>query len=128
LLLTGVCLATLVYGFDNLGRPNMPAWRIAALLGTSAVTGLLYWRHARRTPYAILDLTVLRIHTRDNAQAMGLGAVTGSIEVGKAADLIVLSQNPFRVPVGQVHRTKVLRTYLQGRLVYDGLMEKRQQP
>ena len=72
--------------------------------------------------------TVLRIHTRDNAQAMGLGAVTGSIEVGKAADLIVLSQNPFRVPVGQVHRTKVLRTYLQGRLVYDGLMEKRQQP
>lgn len=70
--------------------------------------------------------TVLRFYTRDNAQAMGLGTVTGSIDVGKSADLIELNQNPFQVPIAQVHQTKVLRTYLQGRLVYDGSKEKRQ--
>ena len=63
--------------------------------------------------------TVLRFFTRDNAEAMGLGADAGSIDVGKSADLIVLNQNLFGVPITSVHKTKVLQTYLQGRLVYE---------
>lgn len=60
----------------------------------------------------------LRLYTLGNAKAMGIGAVTGSIEVGKSADLIVLDQNLFRVPTEAIHRTRVLSTYLQGRLVH----------
>ncbi|HEX4438520.1 MAG TPA: amidohydrolase family protein, partial [Thermoanaerobaculia bacterium] len=43
---------------------------------------------------------------------------TGSIEVGKAADLIVLDRNLFEIPPSQIHEAKVLATYLEGREVY----------
>jgi len=43
---------------------------------------------------------------------------TGSIEVGKAADLIVLDRNLFEISPTQIHEAKVLATYLEGREVY----------
>ncbi len=43
---------------------------------------------------------------------------TGSIEVGKAADLIVLDHNLFEVPPEKIHETKVVLTLLEGREVY----------
>jgi len=43
---------------------------------------------------------------------------TGSIEVGKAADLIVLDRNLFEIPAHEIHLTKVLLTLLDGQEVY----------
>jgi predicted amidohydrolase YtcJ len=43
---------------------------------------------------------------------------TGSIEVGKAADLIVLDRNLFEIPASKIHEAKVLMTFLEGREVY----------
>ena len=43
---------------------------------------------------------------------------TGSIEVGKAADLIVLDRNLFEVPPEKIHEAKVLWTLLEGREVW----------
>ncbi len=43
---------------------------------------------------------------------------TGSIEVGKAADLIVLDRNLFEIPPSQIHDVKVLSTLLEGKEVY----------
>jgi predicted amidohydrolase YtcJ len=43
---------------------------------------------------------------------------TGSIEVGKAADLIVLDRNLFEIPAHEIHRAKVLLTLLDGKAVY----------
>lgn len=43
---------------------------------------------------------------------------TGSLEVGKSADLIVLDKNIFKMPADQIHTAKVLWTFLQGRTVY----------
>jgi predicted amidohydrolase YtcJ len=40
---------------------------------------------------------------------------TGSIEVGKQADLVVLDQNILKVPVGDIHQTRVLMTFFEGR-------------
>lgn len=71
-------------------------------------------------PEQAVDLaTALRLFTRDSAEAMGLGETTGSIEVGKSADLIVLDRNLFEVPVEEVHATKVMRTWFCGRLVFS---------
>jgi len=43
---------------------------------------------------------------------------TGSIEVGKAADLVVLDKNLFEIPPSQIHDVKVLWTLLEGKEVY----------
>ena len=70
---------------------------------------------------AIPDLlAVIRMHTINSAYEMHQENVTGSIEVGKQADLIVLDQNLFRVPAERISNTRVLLTMLGGRIVYDG--------
>ena len=43
---------------------------------------------------------------------------TGSIEVGKAADLVVLDRNLFEVPTHEIDQAKVLLTLLEGKEVY----------
>ena len=43
---------------------------------------------------------------------------TGSIEVGKLADLVVLDRNLFEIPPSQIHEAKVLVTLLEGKEVY----------
>lgn len=46
-------------------------------------------------------------------------AESGSLEVGKAADLIVLEKNLFDVPNTDIHKVKVMQTMLDGKFVYD---------
>ncbi|WP_209476880.1 amidohydrolase [Billgrantia antri] len=62
----------------------------------------------------------LRVATLNGAYAMGLEHETGSLEVNKSADLIVLDHNPFTREVrGNLHRTQVELSFLQGQPVYD---------
>jgi predicted amidohydrolase YtcJ len=44
---------------------------------------------------------------------------TGSLEIGKQADFVVLDQNIFNVLPEEIGRTKVLQTYVEGLLVHD---------
>lgn len=60
----------------------------------------------------------LKIFTLDGALAYRLENITGSIEPGKSADLIVLNQNLFEVPVDEVSETIVEKTFFEGVLVY----------
>jgi predicted amidohydrolase YtcJ len=57
--------------------------------------------------------------TRRPAEALGLGDVTGSIEVGKSADFLLLSQNLFEVDPHQIHKTVAEAVYLRGALVHS---------
>ncbi|MBU0557134.1 MAG: amidohydrolase family protein [Alphaproteobacteria bacterium] len=61
----------------------------------------------------------LDIFTRQSARQMNFDFATGTIEKGKLADIIVLDQNIFEVPVTSIHKTKVLMTFIGGELVYD---------
>jgi predicted amidohydrolase YtcJ len=45
--------------------------------------------------------------------------VTGSIEVGKFADLIVLDRNVLEIPADEIADTAVLQTVVGGRIVYQ---------
>lgn len=78
-----------------------------------------------RTPGALwpeqaLDLaTVLEIYTVNAATAMGLGAVTGSIETGKSADFIILDRNLFETAPDDLADTRVLATYFEGKAVFE---------
>jgi predicted amidohydrolase YtcJ len=57
-------------------------------------------------------------YTINAAYLMRQEQKTGSIEVGKYGDLIVLDQNMFNVPVNNIGKTKVLLTLLGGKTVY----------
>ena len=63
ILLTGLGLASLICGFEALGREATPAWVTAALFIVGVLSLLAYGRHAARTPHAVLDLSIFRIAT-----------------------------------------------------------------
>lgn len=71
-------------------------------------------------PEQALDLaTVLEIYTINAARAIGLAGVTGSLEIGKSADIIVLERNLFDIPADELADTRVLTAYFEGRPVYE---------
>jgi len=70
-------------------------------------------------PEEIVDLgLMLAAYTINGAYVNFQEKETGSIEVGKAADLIVLDRNLFEIPKIQIGHAKVLLTLLDGREVY----------
>jgi predicted amidohydrolase YtcJ len=61
----------------------------------------------------------LDLFTVNSARQMGNRSKTGSIERGMLADLLVLDRNPFKIPVTQIHETKVKLTFINGEVVYQ---------
>ncbi len=61
----------------------------------------------------------LRIFTIEGAKALRLEAETGSLKVGKLADLIVLNQNLFTIEPTDIAETVVEMTFFEGRIVHD---------
>ncbi len=59
----------------------------------------------------------LQIFTLHGARALRLEEKTGSVEVGKSAELIVLNQNLFEVPIKAVSDTQVETVFFEGRVV-----------
>ena len=72
-----------------------------------------------------IDLaTALDMYTRNAARVMRLDGKTGSIEVGKRADLVVLDRNLFEIPATDINEARVLLTLLDGRTVFDADKER----
>jgi predicted amidohydrolase YtcJ len=59
------------------------------------------------------------IMTRNGAAHMGRLDRGGTIEVGKIADFIIIDRNPLTAPLGDIHKTKVLKTFIAGEEVYS---------
>lgn len=80
-----------------LGEPHTPPW----------------------IPGERVDLSpMLAAYTINGAYVSGREKSTGSLEVGKSADLIVLDHNLFSSRPEEIHRAKVLLTMLDGRIVF----------
>lgn len=63
--------------------------------------------------------TALKAYTLNAAYALRSEDRTGSIETGKLADLIVIDQDPYQVPVTALSETTVLWTLLAGEITYQ---------
>jgi predicted amidohydrolase YtcJ len=61
----------------------------------------------------------LRLYTINNAYLHHEEKTKGTVEVGKLADLIVLDRDVMTCPVDEVRGTKVLRTIVGGKTVYE---------
>ena len=111
--------ATVFYGSDwPAVVPNTNPWP-----GIEAMV-------TRRNPYtdaaeaqwpeqAVSLTEALRIVTVNGAATGGARNNSGSIEVGKFADFIVLDRNLFEVPETEISDTQVLMTVVHGNVVHD---------
>lgn len=124
------------------GTAPVPAWLthgIPAGLGTDGAasnndldmfeamrTAALLHKHASGDPRALPAREALELATRRGAAALGLGAITGSLEVGKRADVITVSmasarQTPLFDPLSHLvyvtRGTDVRNTVVQGRVL-----------
>ena len=58
--------------------------------------------------------------TCNNAYFLRDEKITGSLEVGKYADIVILEQDLFDVPVKDLHDVKVFMTIADGEVTYKG--------
>ncbi|MDE8735404.1 amidohydrolase family protein, partial [Eubacteriales bacterium DFI.9.88] len=56
--------------------------------------------------------------TINGANTMGIEDMTGSLEVGKHADLVVMEQNLFDTDAADFYRTEVYMTISEGEIIY----------
>ncbi|MGF1742497.1 amidohydrolase [Vibrio profundum] len=64
--------------------------------------------------YASIDA-----YTINAAQSIGISDITGSISVGKSADLAILEHDITLLPANDIAQTQILMTLLRGNIVFD---------
>jgi hypothetical protein len=66
----------------------------------------------------------IRVMTLGGAYSMRKENEIGSIEKGKAADMVVLNQNLFKIAPDSIFNTRVVYTIFGGKIVYDAKKQK----
>lgn len=74
---------------------------------------------ARKTNGAPDVSTAIEWMTINPARLLHQDKTTGSIEVGKFADLVVIDRDIAEIPLKQISKAKVVATLLQGNPIYD---------
>ena len=112
--------ALVTYGSDWSVVPTPNPWPgIEAMVTRADPTGAM---EGTLWPEQAVDLaTTVRIFTLNSAIANRAGDHSGSLEVGKDADFIVLDRNIFEVPITDVGDTQVLMSVVGGREVINRL-------
>ena len=123
-----------MYPIGSVVRANGPLamgsdWNVSSLVPLAAIQVAITRRDPddstapQMLPEQAIDLpTALRAYTLGSARALGLDLETGSITVGKSADLVVLDGDIEHVSVNRLGKVPVLLTLLEGVPVY-GRME-----
>jgi predicted amidohydrolase YtcJ len=63
-------------------------------------------------------MDAIRLYTTHSAYAGFEEAIKGSLEPGKLADLIVLSEDPFEIPPDGLKEVRVVKTLIGGEVVH----------
>ncbi|MDR2373563.1 MAG: amidohydrolase family protein [Bifidobacteriaceae bacterium] len=96
-------------------NPN-PWWGIHGLVTRTNPTGEV--PGAYRPDQALTVREALSLYTTNVADAAGLGSRAGSLEVGKAADFIVVDRDPFKIDPLLLGATRTLETWVGARQVF----------
>ncbi|MFA6031506.1 MAG: amidohydrolase [Myxococcota bacterium] len=109
--------ANVVIGSDWPVVPSANPWLALETLVSRQVPGAI--GDPINAGQRITRQQAMDIMTRNGAAQMGRLDRGGTIEVGKFADFIVIDQNPLTVPLGDIHKTKVIKTFIAGELVFN---------
>jgi hypothetical protein len=114
----------LAMGSDwSVSSPN-PVWEIHVAVNRRSFPGSVYSDDEVAVgttflPDERLDLpTAIAAFTMGSAYVNHLDDVTGSIEPGKYADLVVLARNLFEHPASEIYAAQVLLTLVEGERVH----------
>jgi len=114
--------AVLAMGSDwSVSSPN-PLWEMHVAVNRTSPPGYAYGGGNVEPflPEQRIDLpNAIAGFTINAAYVNHLERETGSIEVGKRADLAVLDRNPFEHPVDRIAEATVVRTLVDGERVFD---------
>lgn len=103
------------------GGSDSPVTPYQPLLGLwSSVTRQTQLAGVQGAEWAIPMTDALAWYTRGSAYTAFEEDVKGTLEVGKLADLVALSVDPFTASPTEVRDAKVLLTVVGGRIVHDG--------
>ena len=110
--------AVLAAGSDwSVSTPN-PLAAIHVAVNRKAAPGYEEGEYDAFLPQQAIDLgTSLTAYTAGSAFVNRLDD-TGTVEVGKLADLVVLDRDPFAGPSSEIGATRVLQTFVEGERVY----------
>ncbi len=61
----------------------------------------------------------IEAYTNNAAKSLGIDDLTGSLAVGKSADIVILSEDITQLPVDKIAQTDVLMTILHGHVVFS---------
>lgn len=87
LLLSGIGLSGLVFGFAVIEQETVPLWASGSVILIGCIASAFYVRHARTTPHAVLDLGLLKLAT---FRAGVLGASLFRVGIGAIPFLLPL--------------------------------------
>lgn len=109
--------ALVVAGSDWSVVPSVNPWLAIETMVTRQIPGGS--RETLGLGQAVDLETAFRIFTENGAAQLKQRAKWGTLEPGMLADFIVTERNPFKIPITEVHKTKVTRVYIEGDLVFD---------
>jgi predicted amidohydrolase YtcJ len=108
--------ATLVFGSDWTVAPISPILGIHAAVTRATIDGKNPRGWVPEQKISVEE--AVRAYTSACAYAEFAEREKGTLEVGKLADIVVLSQDIFKVSPDEIQKTTVLRTIVGGRAVY----------
>jgi predicted amidohydrolase YtcJ len=111
--------AVLAAGSDwSVSTPD-PMAAIHTAVNRTAAPGYEEGEYDAFLPEQAIDLaTSVSAYTAGSACVNHLDHATGTIEVGKFADLAVLDRDPFAGPADEIGATRTLQTFVEGERVY----------
>jgi predicted amidohydrolase YtcJ len=99
-------------------------WNVSSFDAFEAMEHAVTRAQARGQPPLLPEQSItiqdaVDAYTINAAFALKQEKTTGSLEPGKRADMIIIDRDVFSIDPGELHATRVLSTYLDGREVYS---------
>ena len=109
--------ATLAFGSDWFVAPMEPLMGIYGAVTRRTLDGKRSQGWVPEQKITVAE--AVRAFTMGSAYASGDEKVKGSIEVGKLADLVVLSADIFKIDPVEIEKAKVVMTIFDGKVIYQ---------